>query len=302
MPYQYVPGAEVPMCTDCGKPCIESKLQKQFRANVCDLCRDVHYETKYCCVTKTEVDNLNPDLSLSLSLFLSLHLSLFLSSLSLSLSSSSPPFLFLLRPHIHCAHFLRLLTRTINCARFAASCEQRYCSSTGTDRCVAFRWLHCVVLAVTLWRCRMHGCAVQAKDDYLLRDEDLEVAWGGLRCIERKNRRHESWAPIKLYLLAQVEALSFERYGGEDGLDEELERRQNEKRRRKEAKAAKAIKQLRKQTSTPRWLKAERANAAKSEAKRCTDHDYEDEVYDESTDMWSKKCKLCDHAEEYEKM
>ena len=31
-----------------------SKLQKQFHADVCDLCAQVHYDTKYCCVTKTE--------------------------------------------------------------------------------------------------------------------------------------------------------------------------------------------------------------------------------------------------------
>ena len=38
-------------------------------------------------------------------------------------------------------------------------------------------------------------------------------------------------------------------------MDEEMEKRQNDKRRRKEAKTEKAMKQLRKQTIKPRWLK-----------------------------------------------
>lgn len=115
------------------------------------------------------------------------------------------------------------------------------------------------------------------------------------KCVERKNKRHESWSAIKLYLLSQVEALAFSRYGGEEGLDEELEKRQHEKRRRKEAKTEKAMKQLRKQTIKPRWLKSSNAQVKHV-------HDFEDEVYHEDTDMWSKKCKTCEHSEEYEKM
>ena len=73
-----------------------------------------------------------------------------------------------------------------------------------------------------------------AKKDYVLEDFDLDGDRGGLRCIEKKNPQHENWGKMKLYLLSQVESLSFKRYGGRDGLDAELDRRDTESRKRKE--------------------------------------------------------------------
>jgi DNA repair protein len=166
-----------------------TKLQKQFGEDVCDLCRDVHYDLKYCCVTKTE-----------------------------------------------------------------------------------------------------------AKEEYLLRDEDLEAEFGGLRCVERKNKRHESWSAVKLYLLAQVEEKSFARYGGEEGLEEELERKAHEKRRRKAVANEKQVKKLRKQTITAKWMSGSSSSTSKHV------HEFEPEVYDADTDMWSKACTSCEFIEEYEKM
>ena len=57
---------------------------------------------------------------------------------------------------------------------------------------------------------------------------------GGLRCIEKKNPQHEHWGKMKLFLLSQVEAMAHTRYGGRDGLDAELDRRDSESRKRKE--------------------------------------------------------------------
>ena len=73
-----------------------------------------------------------------------------------------------------------------------------------------------------------------AKKDYLLEDFDLDGERGGLRCIEKKNPQHEHWGKMKLFLLSQVEAMAHTRYGGRDGLDAELDRRDSESRKRKE--------------------------------------------------------------------
>lgn len=71
-----------------------------------------------------------------------------------------------------------------------------------------------------------------AKADYLLRESDLGGLPDSLRFIEKKNRRNEKWARIKLYLLAEVEARSFSLYGGEEGLDAEFDKREAAKKTR----------------------------------------------------------------------
>lgn len=71
-----------------------------------------------------------------------------------------------------------------------------------------------------------------AKADYLLRESDLSDQPGSLRYIEKKNRKNEMWARIKLYLLCEVEARAFSLYGGEDGLDEEFDKRDTAKKTR----------------------------------------------------------------------
>jgi DNA repair protein len=89
---------------------------------------------------------------------------------------------------------------------------------------------------------------------------------------------------------------SLHRYGGEEGLEEELERRAIEKRKRKAATNDKRVKKLRKQTITAKWMSGVSSSSAKHV------HAFDPEVYDEAADMWRKTCSTCEFTEEYEKM
>lgn len=60
-----------------------------------------------------------------------------------------------------------------------------------------------------------------AQQRFLLPDASFKV----LRYVEKKNPRHSSWQPMKLYLVKHVRARSYVRWGGEEGLGAELERR-----------------------------------------------------------------------------
>eukprot|EP01135_Chromosphaera_perkinsii_P000942 Nk52_evm40s153 gene=Nk52_evmTU40s153 len=65
-----------------------------------------------------------------------------------------------------------------------------------------------------------------AKSLYLLSDGQLDGKGSGLRFIEKRNPHHRnSFARMKLFLLCQVEQRAFERWGGLDQLQAELDRR-----------------------------------------------------------------------------
>eukprot|EP00039_Didymoeca_costata_P012970 m.190051 g.190051 ORF g.190051 m.190051 type:complete len:205 (-) comp15637_c2_seq7:81-695(-) len=133
----------------------------------------------------------------------------------------------------------------------------------------------------------------EAKEEYLLKEHHL-TGPDGLKFVERKNTRNENWSTIKLYLLCQVEELSFKTYGGEDGLDAELLKLGEEKKKRKIAANEKKIKKLRKETLTANWMS--------KVLKKKHEHDMGDEEQISGTDMWQKKCKTCDYKVEFEKM
>eukprot|EP00051_Salpingoeca_urceolata_P035586 m.30482 g.30482 ORF g.30482 m.30482 type:complete len:321 (+) comp9462_c0_seq1:89-1051(+) len=134
----------------------------------------------------------------------------------------------------------------------------------------------------------------EAKEEYLLRDEDLDGT--KLRFIERKNPQNERWARVKLYLRSEVERVSYERYGGEQGLEDEIDRRITESRKRKQKKKVKEIAKLRRDTfkSVLRQKPVAKAHM----------HTFnpDDERYVEETDSWVKKCSTCDFEVSFEKM
>eukprot|EP00124_Ichthyophonus_hoferi_P002298 Ihof_evm1s151 gene=Ihof_evmTU1s151 len=80
-----------------------------------------------------------------------------------------------------------------------------------------------------------------AKEDYLLNDDDLSGKHGNLRFLERPNPSGKSYNPMKLYLRLQVEKTSFTRWGSEEGLDDEIDRREAEKRRQKQLRYEKKV-------------------------------------------------------------
>ena len=89
----------------------------------------------------------------------------------------------------------------------------------------------------------------EAKEDYLLtdpelRDEEL------LPHLERPNPHKSTWNNMMLFLRYQVEEYAFsdKKWGSPAALDEEFEKRENEKRRRKEEKFKTKLKELKKRT------------------------------------------------------
>lgn len=131
----------------------------------------------------------------------------------------------------------------------------------------------------------------EAKDEYLLRDIDLDGTGDGLRYIETKNKQHETWGNVYLYLRCQVEERSFARYGGEDGLDAEHERRDEARMAKKQRKHVKEMKRMREETRV-----VSKISRVKHE------HTFGDEVYLEDTDQWKKTCTECNFALVYEKL
>eukprot|EP01026_Neomeris_dumetosa_P040244 TRINITY_DN33218_c0_g1_i1.p3 TRINITY_DN33218_c0_g1~~TRINITY_DN33218_c0_g1_i1.p3 ORF type:complete len:176 (+),score=12.44 TRINITY_DN33218_c0_g1_i1:32-559(+) len=79
----------------------------------------------------------------------------------------------------------------------------------------------------------------QAKQKYLLSDTEL----GQLGVISRDNPRHKEWTQMKLHLESQVRNLSYEKYGGQIGL--EVHRRNQSQAKMKRIKQQQAMKRKR---------------------------------------------------------
>lgn len=80
----------------------------------------------------------------------------------------------------------------------------------------------------------------EAQATYLLHDIDLDPKAGGLGFLMKVNPQHQLFSSMKLFLEAQVRALSYSRHGGADGLAAETRRR---KAKAQEAKAARRLAQ-----------------------------------------------------------
>ena len=135
----------------------------------------------------------------------------------------------------------------------------------------------------------------EAKQEYLLLDTDLDVQFEGLRCIEKKNPHNERWGIMKLYLRYQVEKISYERYGGEQGLEEEIAKRFADKQKLQEKRQKNKVTKLRKQTLTSLWRTPDETHEHKyGEEQECSDGDDEG--------MWKKVCETCGFVLTFEKM
>ena len=91
---------------------------------------------------------------------------------------------------------------------------------------------------------RPRGGEMNAVQAFLLADDELEPhdeGAPGLRCIERRNPLNEHWGRMKLFLRSQVEAAAHARFGGAQGLADELERREALSRKRKQDRSAEQI-------------------------------------------------------------
>ncbi|XP_065833696.1 DNA repair protein complementing XP-A cells-like [Oscarella lobularis] len=131
-----------------------------------------------------------------------------------------------------------------------------------------------------------------AKQQYLLKDCDLDQREPLLRFIVRKNPHNSTWSDMKLYLKAQVVKRSYEIWGGKEELESQLAKRAENKQQMKERKYVKKIKELRRAVRTSLWQKKTGSH----------EHEFDDEIHNEEDDTWTKTCTLCDFSLTYEKM
>jgi len=130
----------------------------------------------------------------------------------------------------------------------------------------------------------------ECKEDYLLTDSELRDR-ELLPCWERPNPHKSSWNNMMLFVRYQVEEYAFKKWGSEQGLDDEFDRREAEKRQRKEKKFNAKLKELRRNTRTSLWLK---------DKKKTHVHEFGETAIDDKTGESVRRCKTCGFLEEFE--
>ncbi|OUM67714.1 hypothetical protein PIROE2DRAFT_53336 [Piromyces sp. E2] len=130
----------------------------------------------------------------------------------------------------------------------------------------------------------------ECKEDYLLTDSELRDR-ELLPCWERPNPHKSTWNNMMLFVRYQVEEYAFKKWGSEQGLDDEFDRRETEKRQRKEKKFNAKLKELRRATRTSIWLK---------EKKKAHVHEFGETSVDKETGDSFRRCKTCGFLEEFE--
>ncbi|KAH9520159.1 hypothetical protein Btru_060145 [Bulinus truncatus] len=131
-----------------------------------------------------------------------------------------------------------------------------------------------------------------AKNNYLLKDEDFDKREPPLKYIVRKNPHNPKWGDMKLYLLSQVWKRVLEVWGSEENLESAREERSTNREKAKQKKFNKKLKELRMSVRSSLWRKDLTGHQ----------HEYGEEVYNESEDTFSKTCNTCGHIWSYEKM
>ncbi|XP_072929078.1 DNA repair protein complementing XP-A cells-like isoform X1 [Hemitrygon akajei] len=131
-----------------------------------------------------------------------------------------------------------------------------------------------------------------AKQEFLLKDCDLDQRAPPLRFILRKNPHNTQWGEMKLYLRLQVIRRSLEVWGSEEALQQAKETRQENREKMKQKKFDKKVKELRRAVRSSLWKKESATHQ----------HEYGPEDYVEEEDVYKKTCTTCGHLLIYEKM
>lgn len=131
----------------------------------------------------------------------------------------------------------------------------------------------------------------EAKQEYLLKDCDLEKREPALKFIVKKNPHHSQWGDMKLYLKLQVVKRSLEVWGSQDALEAAKEVRQENREKMKQKKFDKKVRELRRAVRSSVWKRETAAHQ----------HEYgpEENIDD---DVYRKCCTVCGHELTYEKM
>ncbi|CAG8690499.1 3890_t:CDS:1, partial [Ambispora leptoticha] len=123
----------------------------------------------------------------------------------------------------------------------------------------------------------------EVKEDYLLTDAELRDA-ELLPHWLKPNPHKSTWNSMMLFLRMQVEEFAFKKWGGEDGLDQEYQRRQSEKQKQKEKKFRSKIASLRKRTRT---------DEAEKSRQRSHTHEFGPAVLNPETGVSVQTCDSC---------
>lgn len=134
----------------------------------------------------------------------------------------------------------------------------------------------------------------EAKTEYLLKDCDFDKREPPLKFVCRKNPHNPRWGEMKLYLHLQVEKRALEVWGSEEKLIEEREARDEKRDKGKLKKFNKNLKKLRMEMRSSLFDKTSSATMHK--------HEFDDEIYNENDDIYTRTCKTCGFKESYEKM
>nr|CAG4641379.1 EOG090X0KP6 [Eulimnadia texana] len=132
-----------------------------------------------------------------------------------------------------------------------------------------------------------------ARQEYLLKDCDIDLREPPLKFVLRKNPHNSRWGDMKLYLRLQVEKRALEVWGSEEKLEEERQIRDDKREKSKVKKFNKQIKALRMSVRSSMYRMKETENHQ---------HAYGPESYDEDSDTYQRTCKSCGFVESFEKM
>ncbi|XP_046433683.1 DNA repair protein complementing XP-A cells homolog isoform X2 [Neodiprion fabricii] len=132
----------------------------------------------------------------------------------------------------------------------------------------------------------------EAKQEYLLKDCDLDKREPPLKYIAKKNPHNVRWGEMKMYLHLQVEKRALEVWGSEEALLEEREKRDVKRQEGKIKKFNKKVKQLRMNVRSSMYDKTKASHT----------HEFGEDTYNEEDDNYSHTCETCGYEEIYEKM
>lgn len=133
----------------------------------------------------------------------------------------------------------------------------------------------------------------EAKQEYLLKDCDIDKREPPLKYITKKNPHNANWGDMKLYMQLQIEQRALEVWGTEEKLIQEKESRDIKREGTKIKKFNKKIKQLRMQVRSSLYDKTTKATHT---------HEFGKDIYNEDDDMYTHTCITCGYEETYEKM
>lgn len=132
-----------------------------------------------------------------------------------------------------------------------------------------------------------------AKEEYLLRDHDLEKREPPLKFIIKKNPHNIRWGEMKLYLHLQIEKRALEVWESEEKLIEEKEQRDVKRQETKVKRFNKNFKQLKMGVRSSDFDRTKKASHV---------HKFGTDTYNEDTDEYTHECVECGYEETYEKM